>query len=1413
MVFGFLLIFQIPILQEKLAVEFSKWVNTEYGLSIASEKIKLGLFSGLVWEEVLFVDSKNDTLIYVEEIKVTTTDFTLNHLNKIYIKGLYVNYTYTDSLLDAEFYQLLKPLFNKSESASYLSLDNIWLSDAELNLSNTEETRHFSNLNVYLKDVVLGESSRFVLSDLNWNQVGGDSHRLRASSVSISSAETSLNGFNWKSGTSEIDLNFFHSYLSDSTTVDLSTFKVNKKACDGLFNAWPNTLELQMNGLLAVEDHKLSTHNFTVSTANGSHVNGDLSIANVYSFKDWNYLLNAPNLSINKNDWPWLEPLFEYNYLISKLGTVGAAVNIEGTIATVDLEIDLSSDIGDLTTNILITKADSTLAPDYVGSIGFTDFDLSPFVKNGGVSVLNANLQVQGNGFNEESFAADLIGDVTSIEIGSYLYENIQLNGRLQPDYFNGIALVKDDNLDLEFSGEVDFSKAKPVMDFTADIIEANLVQLNWFQMESKAQFSSLIEMNLVGDSWSNIEGSLGVYFTTLETEESYYHFNDLLFNSSKSNAGDTLTLSSDFANAQLDGDIDIPNLYNSFLAYLAPHFPLIPNSISKEQDFNFTVDVFNSSVLTDLLLPNLHLGDGAHIYGLFNTRNEGLDLTITSPNLGWGNWLWRDLEINSIATREHWQVDLLSSQLDYKLETKFENIELEQIGTLGDWRYVLAWTSNDSIKFDGILKANAHIDTKSINVDVEESQFYFADTLWDLNQHSSIYYHTKGLTNANVLVSTSDQNIEFNYTKNQSLEELNLFVSDFEFSNINPWLSKSNSSLIGKLTGDVKINNFSEKPLIQANLFSPNLIVNAHPLGDVELKIAYTDLDDSHLINGQVFKGINKTIGISGNYFSQLDSNNFNLDVEVHDFDIKHFQNYVDKTFDDLSGSSVGFINVYGNLNAPLFDGEFLLEDLSLSVPYLDVAFETIDQSTLKLSERHIEFVDLSFASISDEIPVGKGVLSGELLHNYFTDFSLGLDLKADSLLCLDTNAYRDEPYYGKAIATGDVLFRGPFSAIEIDVNAKTNNGTTLFIPLDDKESLDELSFVHFIETETQTDDSLWTLAKVITSKSGLLIDMNFEVSEEAVVNIIFDEALGDKITATGNGFINLGVNASDEVYMFGDYTLSQGDYLFTLQNFVNKRFEIENGAKMVWDGNPYTAQMDLTAVYNVNTNISDLAPEYNRKTDVECSMLMSGDLLQPSIEFDIQIPKGDDLINRILEERTNTEEKKTQQFLSLLVLNSFMSADELQNTDVDYLSTTLSTGTEVLSNQLSNWMSQFTDRFDLGFKYHPNQGDTLSNKEFELLMNNMKVNDRITFNGNIGTQPAQNTTRIIGDFKVEYQIREDGKLKFLAFRNLEESFQLQDDASNYTTGVGLFYRDEFDDFTHMWHKFLGMFKRKKSK
>ena len=71
------------------------------------------------------------------------------------------------------------------------------------------------------------------------------------------------------------------------------------------------------------------------------------------------------------------------------------------------------------------------------------------------------------------------------------------------------------------------------------------------------------------------------------------------------------------------------------------------------------------------------------------------------------------------------------------------------------------------------------------------------------------------------------------------------------------------------------------------------------------------------------------------------------------------------------------------------------------------------------------------------------------------------------------------------------------------------------------------------------------------------------------------------------------------------------------------------------------HKAQMDLNAFIVANVSHLTSNPEANRNSDVECRMLMSGDLLKPDIVFDIQIPNADDQTNRILEEQTNTEEK----------------------------------------------------------------------------------------------------------------------------------------------------------------------------
>jgi len=42
----------------------------------------------------------------------------------------------------------------------------------------------------------------------------------------------------------------------------------------------------------------------------------------------------------------------------------------------------------------------------------------------------------------------------------------------------------------------------------------------------------------------------------------------------------------------------------------------------------------------------------------------------------------------------------------------------------------------------------------------------------------------------------------------------------------------------------------------------------------------------------------------------------------------------------------------------------------------------------------------------------------------------------------------------------------------------------------------------------------------------------------------------------------------------------------MFTLQNIINKKFEIERGSTISWGGNPYDADINLDAVYTTSTS-----------------------------------------------------------------------------------------------------------------------------------------------------------------------------------------------------------------------------------
>jgi hypothetical protein len=294
----------------------------------------------------------------------------------------------------------------------------------------------------------------------------------------------------------------------------------------------------------------------------------------------------------------------------------------------------------------------------------------------------------------------------------------------------------------------------------------------------------------------------------------------------------------------------------------------------------------------------------------------------------------------------------------------------------------------------------------------------------------------------------------------------------------------------------------------------------------------------------------------------------------------------------------------------------------------------------------------------------------------------------------------------------------------------------------------------------------------------------------------------------------------------MFGDVELLQGDYLFTLQNVINKRFEIEPGGKILFNGSPTNSTIDLAAIYATRVAPYNLyqgdpgdpyAESLKKRIPVECHLNLQGELQSPTIVAGIQMPTADPETRGILANATSTEDELMKQFISLLVINNFYSVSGYGIANMGTMNSSFAgvTASELLSNQLSNWLSQISDDFDIGFNYRP--GDQVSTQELEVALSTQLLNDRMIISGNLDvggqeTNPSsgqEGNPYIMGDFEVEYKITDNVSL--LAFnRSRDELIAM---TAPYKQGVGVSYREEFNTLRQLLARYGDALTNRKKK
>jgi hypothetical protein len=179
---------------------------------------------------------------------------------------------------------------------------------------------------------------------------------------------------------------------------------------------------------------------------------------------------------------------------------------------------------------------------------------------------------------------------------------------------------------------------------------------------------------------------------------------------------------------------------------------------------------------------------------------------------------------------------------------------------------------------------------------------------------------------------------------------------------------------------------------------------------------------------------------------------------------------------------------------------------------------------------------------------------VNGEVFHKYFKDFAVDLTIRATDCMVLNTRPKDSDMFYGTAFATGVTTIKSNGVSLSFDISAKTSKNTRFFIPLNTGLSVSDKTFITFVDIKGDTLITGLPDKKLPASqvKSGFNLNFDLEVTPDAEVSLIFDSKTGDVMKGTGTGNLNISINPKGEFRMYGDYTVEDGDYLFTLGNII---------------------------------------------------------------------------------------------------------------------------------------------------------------------------------------------------------------------------------------------------------------------
>ena len=1396
--------FRLGKIQDQILKRVTNTIKKEYEINLSINSSKATVKDGVVLNDILILDHKEDTLVYLKKLKTNISSYQKlidneYRFSKIFLDGLFLKINKYDGEKKNNLEYFIDSLVSRSKSKiknPFVYVSNFELTNSKiLNLINNYAIEIINlksnNINIFQNNLeVLNTSGEITLKK-------NDTILFKSESVSLSKSNFSINDYLIKSNygmasgfikyEDSIDLNP-QRILSKLSLKNINLDKLNLFKTSGPL---PNiSSEINITGTLdsiSLDDVKLDMGK--------SQLYGDFTLFNLFSKTNFYFLakLKAEKFKfssvelLNKNLPESLNQVLNQEF--------GVDLNVKYSKEKWNIMGAMFSDFGDFKINLF---NESSNDKNFISINKFNPSKLNTSFPEG-LFTGSLNYKYEDEFYkwflNDSSYDFLNFPSIKIIAQG----ETNRNNGNILFSISEGVEIHKS-SFDYDFSSE--FKKLSSAITLKS----FNLSSINQNLGDGKAILSGVFKSKIEGKSIDDSSYFMTVQDVKLEHKNGILDSSDFYINSQLNQDQRNLSvINSSWFYGEAKGAFDISKLSELINNTFSETFPTLTKKslFSRQQiDFDFTL----SKDLVNTLNSEIESTENLNLIGYLDSQKYKSYLDIEIPFFQYQDFFAQGLRINinnrSLDKDAKFEVDKLlyksdpigkfifaSKNIEDKLLINSKLESLIETGNSFDLNFFIDKISKNEIEINlkkTLIKYNSNdwilntMNVKPIYYNTFKSLVEFSDINFELNNSSiSISGFYNNLKNYNLKLNFNNVNF------NQLLKQKNTFYTDGYFnSNFNITRAPTDNNLSGQL-------------------ISNNIFINNKNIGKIEFYLKGNTEANSYLINSKLYDNSDILLA-NGNLIFDRDKTRLDLDLLFNNFDISFLSPLGKKSISNIRGILNGKANIWGDINDLNNTGDLELFSSGFSIPYLNTHYN-LDDTQIKLSNKSFNILS---TCLTDSFFKTKSSFVGNFSHNSFRDWNMDLIFKPEGLLLLNKKETPKVLFYGQGFFSGDIEMRGPTKNPILELSGITAPGTSIKIPWKETKEISDTSYITFVDKQTNLDSNNYIndIQNFKNEIRGLEILFELDINNDAEVEIVIDQSSGSYINGKGVGKLLMETNTNGKFNMWGDFTTSSGVYNFKNIGLLDKKFNLESGGTIVWEGDPLGAKMDLNAMYEVpggaNPAILLDNPSFNKKIPTNVGIHLQGNLLKPDNPiFEILFPNTSGTVVSEINYRLSDPQRSQLQAISLLSQGMFINDVSLSMQGIT------NNLYEKASDIFTSILGNNDEKLKVGINYL--QGDR--NSELDIfsedrlgLTLSTQVSDKILINGKIGVPVGGvNETLIVGDVQIDFILNEDGTLRAKVF-NKENEFRYIGDQLGYTQGMGLSYNVDFDSFKELINKII---------